>query len=154
MSSFKAELYTAIYNRIRDDETLQDLFPSGEVPVEFEIVPPNLDWPYLVMKITHNNAGQSNFIRTPRLYIDLWSVIGTSSEDNLFAIDVIDRLEKLFNGKICYATKGWCMFSYAEDFSVPVIQSGGGPMTQINRHAIVFNLRSADGTLIESLLES
>lgn len=153
--SFKKELYEAVSARITQDAEMEALMGTGFV-LDFETVPPNAEWPFLVAKLSSKPAAVNGiFIRGAKLYIDLWhrAMPDTGIPDHERVIDIVDRLERLFNGKLARCSSGTARFYFEADFPVPVHVSGPHVEHELNRHAIVFSLRNIDGSLIEAYLD-
>lgn len=160
--SFKLELYSAINQRITQNADMQTYMGAG-FQVDFEDLPPNAlsgSTPVLVMRIADRRAQNlrigsdaDKFIREPRLYIDLWHRTSATAPTHVNVIRIMDRLQKLFNGKMAHTDSGSARFYYLEDFPVPVNVIGPHVEPEIKRHAIVFELRTIDGSLIEAVLE-
>lgn len=152
--SFKKELYEAISTRITNDATLEDLLGVG-FSLDFETVPPNASWPFLVAKISSRPLSVNQvFMRDAKLFIDLWHRSDTGNPDHERVIDVVDRLERLFNGKMVRCPSGNARFYFEDDFPVPVQVNGPHVEHELNRHAIIFSLRNVDGSLIEAYLDA
>lgn len=150
---YRANLLNAIYNRIVEDPTILSLF-NNNVTLDITGSAPSMDhFPILVMNVTKREAESNDkkwdgLVKEQYLFIDLWTK--QSIEDNIsFALDVIDRLEKIFSNFIYLdiETRSSCRFYHHDDFEAIVYGPNNIRSNEIRRFAVVFQLRSIDGSL-------
>lgn len=148
--SLRKEFYQAVYDRIVNDSTLQTLL-GGTVRLAFENVPPNTEWPFLVMKMDIRKQWYG-FLNVGNLFIDFWHRSTVDDPGHETKMDVVERLTTLLNSIVVYCPNGSVRLAYEEDFSVPVITQGPHIDPELNRHAVIFSFRAADKGQVDAVL--